>query len=87
MSVFYWNCKHDDYVHVYYWYFTTLCNWCCCSFFRIQVINTVLVLFFHGLSLIMYLKFQHCGGVLALAMSTLEPDLETLAKLSFASDG
>lgn len=49
MSVF-----HGDYLHVYFWCFITLCNWCCCSFFKIQVINSVLAFFFHSSSLTTY---------------------------------
>lgn len=51
MSVFYWSCKPEVYLHVYYRCFITLCNWCCRSFFKIQVINSVLTFFFHSLSL------------------------------------
>lgn len=51
MSVFYWSCKPEVYLHVYYWCFITLLNWCCCSFFKIQVINPTLAFFFHSLSL------------------------------------
>lgn len=49
MSVF-----HGVYLHVYFWCFITSCNWCCRSFFKIQVINSVLAFFFYRLSLTTY---------------------------------
>lgn len=74
MSVFY-----GDYLHVYFWCFITSCNWCCRSFFKIQVINSVLSFFFHRLSLTY--QFQHCVIFFRTGNIFLKSKPEILAKL------